>query len=96
MLGAGVALAALTFNVLYEGILNKNLTDRVAKIITRSTLTGLLLMPILPQLLHYSTNQYLTMKGYKVCVQASYQWLLYRKIAYTLNKDICTELSKAE
>lgn len=94
MLGASIGLAALTFNILYEGVLRRSLTEKVAKIITRSAIGGIILMFILPQILHYSTNQYLEKKGYNVCAHASYQWLLYRKITYTLNKESCDQLSK--
>ena len=93
MLGAGIGLSALTFAILYEGILRRNLTKRVTKIITKSALAGIILMFLLPQLLHYLTNTYLTEKRYIVCVEASYQWLFYKKIVYTDIQSTCEALN---
>lgn len=92
MLGAGIGLGALTFAIFYEGILRRTLTKQITKIITRSALVGISLMFILPHLLFYPADQYLTEKGYVVCDKVSYQWLLYRKLVYTNNQYACEVL----
>ncbi len=94
MFGAGVGLAALTFAIFYEGILKRTLTKQITKYITRSALVGISLMFILPQILHFPINQYLTGKGYVVCEQVSFQWLLYKKFVYTSSLYACEALAR--
>jgi hypothetical protein len=92
MLGAGIGLASLTLAILYEGILRRNLTSKITMVITRSALIGVSLMFILPHVLHYLASTYLTDENYVVCDEASYQWLLYKKLVYTTNQLTCEVL----
>lgn len=92
MLGAGIGLAALTFAVLYEGVMRRELTKNVTKNITRSALIGVAVMFLLPNLSHYLTSSHLNDKSYIICDEASYQWLFYKKVVYTSNESTCNNL----
>jgi len=92
MLGAGIGLASLTFAIVYEGILRRSLTSKIETAINRSALFGLALMLILPHILHYLASTYMTDEDYVVCNEASHQWLLYKKLAYTADQVACDAL----
>lgn len=92
MLGAGIGLASLTFAILYEGILRRDLTSKITTIITGSALIGVSLMFMLPYVLHHLASTYLKSENYVFCDEASYQWLLYKKSVYTSNQLVCEVL----
>lgn len=92
MFGAGIGLASLTFAIFYEGILRRNLTNKITRDITRSALMGVSLMFILPHVLHYLASTYLEEERYVVCDEMSYQWLLYKKLVFTTNQHTCEVL----
>ena len=89
MFGAGIGLASLTFTIFYEGLLGRNLTNKITRGITRSASIGVSLMFILPHIFHYLASTYLEEKQYVVCDEMSYQWLLYKKLVYTDNQETC-------
>ena len=89
MFGAGIGLASLTFTIFYEGILGRNLTNKITKGVTRGALIGVSLMFILPHLLHYMASTHLEEEHYVICDEVSYQWLLYKKLVYTANQQTC-------
>jgi hypothetical protein len=94
MLGVGVGLSALTYAILHEAILKKILTERVTSWITRCAFAGIGLMFIFPHIVHYPVENYLEGEGYQICSQASYQWLLYRKIVYVSSPEVCAGLGR--
>lgn len=89
MFGAGIGLTSLTFAIFYEGILRRDLTNKITKNITRSALMGVSLMFILPHVLHYLVSTHLEEERYVVCDEVSYQWFLYKKLVYTTNQRTC-------
>ncbi len=90
--GVSVVLGSLLYNMIYEGMLKRELTPTIAKRITYSAFAGIGLIIILPQVAHYTVQDRLESNGYNVCEQASSQWLMYRKIAYTTNTETCMDM----
>ena len=92
LLGVSVALGSLLYNMVYEGLMKKELTAIIAKRITRAALAGIGLMIILPQIIHYAVEDYMENNGYMICAQASSSWLMYKHIAYVSNAETCIDL----
>lgn len=92
MLGAGIGLGALTFAILYEGVLSRELTNSITRGVTRVALGGVVVMFLLPHVFHYSVSVHLSKQGYTVCSGASSQWLLYKKVVYTKTEPDCEAL----
>lgn len=82
LFGGAIAIAALMVDGVYTSILNKELTDKLRKILTRIIIVGLLLIFILPQVLHYGLKSYLNAQGYIYCEFNSQQWLHVDSLEY--------------
>lgn len=82
LLGGAIAIAALMVNGVYTSILNKDLPDKLRKILTQIIIIGLLLIFILPQALHYGFKSYLNAQGYTYCEFNSQQWLHVDSLEY--------------
>ncbi len=92
MLGVGIGLSVLTYVALHEVILKRPLTKKMSKKINMSALVSLITLIIFPQIVHYPVERFLENRNYKICEQASYQWLLYRKIVYASSFEVCTDM----
>lgn len=92
MLGVGMGLLVLTYGILHEVILGLALTKRVTKRINISALISIIVLFIVPHLVHYLVEHALNERDYIICDQASYQWLLYRRIVYVSNFEDCANI----
>jgi len=92
LLGVGLALSVLTFVIIYEPVMGNILTPKIGGLCTKLTIAGVLIMFILPHLVHYGVQSFLTSRGYEVCGCASHQWLHSRTIVYVRNQDVCDRL----
>jgi hypothetical protein len=89
MLGVGLGLGTLAFVVVYEYWLDKPLSETLTSICTKSGITGVVVMLLLPQAVHFVTDEYLTNLNYSICDSASRQWLLSREIVYVVDPALC-------
>jgi len=71
----------------------KPLSDRLTRRIVTMVILGVVLTFLLPQMVHYPLAYYLEKRGYQVCKEASYQWLLYRKIVFTNDLATCLDMA---
>ena len=90
MLGIGLASSVLTIAIFQEAIIRRPMTDKLARRLTGGALAGLVIVFLLPFMTHSVIEQRLEARGYKICEQASYQWLLYRNIVYVSDYELCT------
>ena len=93
MLGIGIALGALVIAMILEVWKKKPTSDNLSRKLTRTALLGIAITFLLPQVVHYPLAHYLQQRGYQVCREASYQWLLYRKIVFMNDQEKCLELA---
>jgi hypothetical protein len=91
-LGAGIFMVVAAFGGIYRGLLKLPHTNKVEKRFTVSLITSIVILFVFPHIFHYFFEHFIVSKGYSICEQASYQWLHYREIVYTLTEDICTKL----
>lgn len=89
MLGVGVGLATLAFVVVYEFWFNKTLSEKLTKVCNRLAVLSIVLLLLLPQVLHYITDSYLTKNGYTICAEESSQWLFVSEMLYVQNMQEC-------
>ncbi len=92
MLGCGLALLLLSAGGVIQGIMRVELTKKKENWFTRGIIISLILMVTFPQLTHYLVNNYADKQHYIICNDATYRWLLYKKIYYTKNKITCDKL----
>lgn len=93
-LGAGVGSSILAFLVVYQGLLGLPMTKKMDRRVTLGLVGSAIIVFVFPHIFHYFFDQFIVKKGYGVCEQASYQWLYYRDIAYTLTENLCAKLQK--
>jgi hypothetical protein len=94
MLGVALGLAILAFVLVQEYWFDKPITDKMAKVYTKIAVFSVVVMFLLPQVIHFGLDKYLTGKGYVVCGSASHQWLLARRIGYVKNMQICDQYTQ--
>lgn len=91
MLGVGIGLLSLGVGIAIEFWGGKPASDKQGKFISRSAISGVVLALIIPHLSHFSVDVYLSKKGYRVCNEASHQWLFVRDIVYIKPSVDCTK-----
>ena len=94
-LGAAMMGAML----LYFGvrkIRNKPVTPQLNKQASRFFVISLIITIVLPQLLHYPIQSYLTAKGYTECALQSRQWMHDKVMVFTATPEHCIEMTIAE
>ncbi|MFL0796328.1 MAG: hypothetical protein K6L73_02415 [Cellvibrionaceae bacterium] len=96
MLGVGVGMLILAIVTVQEGWLGKPLSKRQLAFLTKSAFVGIALIFTVPHLTHYSANKYFLEQGYKVCDDASHQWLFVRDIVYIKRSIECGSDLKTE
>jgi hypothetical protein len=94
MLGVGLGLALLTHAGVHEGILGRPMTKQFGRWMNIGAIGSIGVMLLFPHVFHAAVGQYLVKsQGYQVCEEASYRWLLYRRIFYTSTPEICMSLA---
>lgn len=94
MLGAGLAGLLFAIGGVMQGLLRKNLTPKIEVLFTKALMFSLILMFGFPHVAHYVVASYTQQKNYRLCSDATYQWLLYSKLYYTSSSEACNELVK--
>lgn len=94
MLGCGLGLLLLTIGGLMQGFLEFDFTAKMRLLFARGIVVSLVLMVLFPQLTHYVAGRHAQNKGYSICEDASYRWLLYAKIYYAKSTAACNEFVK--
>lgn len=89
MPGVFLGLVVLIFAAVYESVLRKELTKKIASVCTRSSISALLIVFILPMVVHSGVENHLLQKNYSICSEASHQWLHSRTIVYVSTQDKC-------
>lgn len=89
MPGVFLGLVVLIFAAVYESILRKQLTKKIASIITKIAIAAVIITFVLPMVVHSSVENYMIEKNYSVCDEASHQWLHSRTIVYVRTRDKC-------
>ena len=92
MLGAGLGAGALTIGIVASFWLGKMLSQKTVGILMKIAIGSIGLMFVLPHLVHYGVDRYLSNAGYEVCESASHQWLHSRTIVYVKSAEICAGL----
>jgi hypothetical protein len=82
LLGAGIGMIVLAIITVQVFWFDRPLSRRQNVYFTRVILASIVLMLALPQIVHYSMNNYITKHGYSICQAASHQWLQNRTIIY--------------
>jgi hypothetical protein len=90
--GVSIGLAALIYAGVYESCLEKTLTEKHTRQITKFAISGIIIMFLFPHLAHYLTDQFLQNKKYEICREVSRQWLHSRTIVYVRDAGVCSEL----
>ena len=83
LFGVGVMLLALIPDGVYHKILGNEISSQVQKWVSRTAISGLIIMVLLPHLIHYPMENVLQNNNYVECKKQSKQWLLFRTIVYT-------------
>ena len=91
--GVVIGLSVLIFAIIYESVLRKLLTKKLASLLTRTGFGAVALMFILPHIVEYAVNRHFENNNYYLCNEASHQWLRSKTIAYTRDKAVCEEIS---
>ena len=89
LLGVGLGMATLAFVVVYEFWFGRPLTEQLTKVCNRLAVLSIVLLLIVPQAVHYLTDNYLLNRGYSVCSEGSSQWLFVSEILYVDNGQAC-------
>ena len=93
MFGAGIGLGVLVVAMITEVVLKKHLSKRLNAFLTKVAISGVIIIFLLPQVVHYLIADYLEGQGYEVCHEASHQWLHSRTIVFVNDMEVCLELA---
>jgi hypothetical protein len=94
MPGVFIGLAVLIFAAVYESVLRKKLSNKIASACTRTGVAAVLIIFVLPMVVHSSVENYLLQKNYSICSEASHQWLHSRTIVFVSSQNVCKSLEK--
>ena len=94
-LGAAMMGAMLSYFGVRK-IRNKPVTPQLNKQASRFFVISLIITIVLPQLLHYPIQSYLTAKGYTECALQSRQWMHDKVMVFTATPEHCIEMTIAE
>ncbi len=95
-LGIGLGFGVFTYMYLQEVILQRAVTPKVTKWMTRGLISSVFIMMLFPQIAHYSLEHILEKQGYMICNLDSYQWRIYRTFYYVSEVDACTNLIESK
>ena len=92
LFGVGVALAVLTYGMVYEGVLRRALAKTVTKLLNGLLIGSLLLTFAVPAVAEYVVTETLEARGYQACDLKSRQWPIFRDVVYVTSSDVCSSL----
>ena len=96
LLGVGLALFFMFLGIVFEGLLEKKLSQRTESLLVKGMIAGVVIMFVLPYLVHYAVNKTIPKDQYIVCQSMSHQWMAHKVIVYTDNQITCDNLVKEE
>lgn len=91
--GVGLGSLVLIFVIIYESVLRKPLTQKIASRCTRIAIGSVVVIFVLPQLVGYGVDEYFSRIEYQVCDEVSHQWLHSQTIVYARDQSVCVELA---
>lgn len=89
LLGATIGLLALIWIMIYQGILMRELTEKVTSWFSRIAVAGILTAFILPIVSHVVVEKIVLDKGYKICTAESSTWFYLSEIVYLKTGSAC-------
>jgi hypothetical protein len=89
LLGATIGLLALIWIMIYQGILMKELTEKVTSWFSKIAVTGILTAFILPVISHIIIEDIVLDKGYEVCTAETSTWFYLSEIVYLKTGSDC-------
>jgi len=93
-LGAGITSIVITLTGVYQGFMRLELSKRQETLVKYAMISGVIVMFVFPQIVHYSVSKIIKERSYYSCENMSYQWLLYKKIVYTKNIVTCNDFTR--
>lgn len=92
MLGGGVAGILFSLGGTIQGIFRKKLSSKVESFFSKALIISLVLMFGFPHVCHFVVSSFIEKRNYMSCNEAGYSWFLYKKIYYTVDGVVCSEL----
>lgn len=94
--GGVLGLSGLLFAAVYQGILEKKLSKKGERTLTRLIIASIVVMFVLPHIVHHYIENIADNKEYQVCEIMTYQWIFYEKYYYTDTPETCRKLALAK
>jgi hypothetical protein len=82
LLGATIGLLALIWIMIYQGILMRELTEKVTSWFSRIAVTVILTAFILSVISHIIIEDMVLNKGYEICTAETSTWFYFSEIVY--------------
>jgi hypothetical protein len=89
LLGATIGLLALIWIMIYQGILMRELTEKVTSWFSRIAVSGMLTAFILPVVSHVVIEKIVLDKGYEICTAETSTWFYLSEIVYLKTGSAC-------
>jgi hypothetical protein len=89
LLGATIGLLALIWIMIYQGILMKELTEKLTSWFSRIAVSGMLTAFILPVVSHVVIEKIVLDKGYEICTAETSTWFYLSEIVYLKTGSAC-------
>jgi hypothetical protein len=89
LLGATIGLLALIWIMIYQGILMKELTEKLTSWFSRIAVSGMLTVFILPVVSHIVIEKIVLDKGYEICTAETSTWFYLSEIVYLKTGSAC-------
>lgn len=92
VLGGVLGLCGLLFAAVYQGILEKNLSKKGERVLTKLIIACVVIMFVLPHVVQHYVENIFERKTYQACEEMTYKWLFYEKYYYTDTPETCRTL----
>jgi hypothetical protein len=89
LLGATIGLLALIWIMIYQGILMRELTEKVTSWFSKIAVAGILTAFILPIVSHVIIEEIVFDRGYELCSAETSTWFYLSEIVYLKNGSDC-------
>jgi len=89
LLGATIGLLALIWIMIYQGILMRELTEKVTSWFSRIAVAGILTAFILPIVSHVIIDEIVFDRGYELCSAETSTWFYLSEIVYLQTGSAC-------
>ena len=89
LLGATIGLLALIWIMIYQGILMRELTEKVTSWFSRIAVAGILTAFILPIVSHVVIEEIVFDRGYELCSAKTSTWFYLSEIVYLKTGSDC-------